>query len=75
MNEKFMWMTDRACREIDFRVINGGIHITPAFEKFAEYVLAECKMICTKNHRSDIYDDIHRNFYGVKNEDQSSTKL
>ena len=35
-------LADKAIRETDLREVNGGIHITPAFEKFAELIIREC---------------------------------
>ena len=35
-------LADKAIRETDLREVNGGIHITPAFEKFAELIVLEC---------------------------------
>ena len=39
-------LADKAIRETDLREVNGGIHITPAFEKFAELIIREC-MACS----------------------------
>ena len=35
-------LAEQAIRETDLTEVNGGIHITPAFEKFAELIVREC---------------------------------
>ena len=45
MNERIRLLAelaDKAIRETDLREVNGGIHITPAFVKFAELIVKEC---------------------------------
>ena len=47
MNErirKLAELADKAIRETDLREVNGGIHITPAFVKFAELIVKECAL-------------------------------
>ena len=45
MNERtqrLALLAEQAIRETDLTEVNGGIHITPAFEKFAELIVKEC---------------------------------
>ena len=51
MNERIRLLAelaDKAIRETDLREVNGGIHITPAFVKFAELIVRECVDVIKK---------------------------
>ena len=41
MNDRIKELADKACRDTDLQPVNGGIHITPAFEKFADMLIVE----------------------------------
>lgn len=45
MNERIKQLIEQAIRETELREVNGGIHITPAFEKFAELIVKECAKV------------------------------
>ena len=56
MNERIRLLAelaDKAIRETDLREVNGGIHITPAFVKFAELIVQECLNQCYNRGMDD----------------------
>ena len=63
MNERtrrLALLAEQAIRETDLTEVNGGIHITPAFEKFAELIVRECISINRQRLFSDYEGDSHR---------------
>jgi hypothetical protein len=61
MNERIRLLAelaDKAIRETDLREVNGGIHITPAFEKFAELIIAECLNQVQEQYKPVLEDEI-----------------
>ena len=56
MNERIRLLAelaDKAIRETDLREVNGGIHITPAFEKFAELIVQDLMDSMIKRYGDD----------------------
>ena len=58
-------LADKAIRETDLREVNGGIHITPAFEKFAELIVLKCAEIAD-TAEPFLASDLIKQHFGVE---------
>lgn len=63
MNERLIELQKQAYQFADRNTQEGDNQFaTIQLGKFAELLIEDCKMICRRNHRSDICDDIAKHF-------------